>query len=114
MHVWNRDHVLAFLRRHYGASNLSQRYAVSPPGPAQVPPPQEEQSPKQEPGHQVLNQDAAGPGGGLWVLGLGFSSADMSLCVLLYVSSCLVLMLLFFFFKVKSKRWRRHQAHLQV
>lgn len=126
VHVWNRDQVLLFLGRHYGASNLSHRYALSPPdrpasGPAQVQPPQEEQQERNQeqqpgsgPGRLVQKQEAAGPGGGLWVLGLGFTSTDMSLCVLLYVCSCLVLMLLFFFFKVKSKRWKRRQSHLLV
>lgn len=31
IHVWNQDQVLSFLRRHYGASNLSPQYALSPP-----------------------------------------------------------------------------------
>uniref|UniRef100_H3CKK5 Sulfhydryl oxidase n=1 Tax=Tetraodon nigroviridis TaxID=99883 RepID=H3CKK5_TETNG len=115
---WNRDNVLVFLRRHYGASNLSHRHAISPPGPAQLRPAGQEQNQEQQPdsgpGPQSGQQEAAGPGGGLWVLGLGFSATDMSLCVLLYVCSCLVLMLLFFFFKVKSKRWRRRKSPLQV
>ncbi|XP_035234841.1 sulfhydryl oxidase 2 [Anguilla anguilla] len=46
---------------------------------------------------------------GVTFLGLGFSSVDMSLCVLLYASSCLFLMLMFFFFRMRSKRWKvRH------
>lgn len=42
-------------------------------------------------------------------LGMGFSSLDMSLCVLLYVASSLFLMVMYFFFRVRSKRWKvRH------
>ncbi|KAJ0019859.1 hypothetical protein NQD34_007428 [Periophthalmus magnuspinnatus] len=39
-------------------------------------------------------------------LALGFNSVDMSLCLLLYVGSCVFLMLLFFFFRVRSRRWK--------
>ncbi|XP_026369536.1 sulfhydryl oxidase 2 [Ursus arctos] len=42
-------------------------------------------------------------------LGMGFSSLDMSLCVVLYVASSLFLMVMYFFFRVRSKRWKvRH------
>ncbi|XP_044898665.1 sulfhydryl oxidase 2 [Felis catus] len=42
-------------------------------------------------------------------LGMGFSSLDMSLCVVLYVASSLFLMMMYFFFRVRSKRWKvRH------
>lgn len=42
-------------------------------------------------------------------LGVGFSSLDMSLCVVLYVASSLFLMAMYFFFRVRSKRWKaRH------
>ncbi|XP_039075561.1 sulfhydryl oxidase 2 [Hyaena hyaena] len=42
-------------------------------------------------------------------LGTGFSSLDMSLCVVLYVASSLFLMVMYFFFRVRSKRWKvRH------
>ncbi|KAM9642638.1 sulfhydryl oxidase 2 [Trichechus inunguis] len=44
-------------------------------------------------------------------LGAGFSSLDMSLCVLLYVASSLFLMVMCFFFRVRSKRWKvKHYA----
>ncbi|XP_007945230.2 sulfhydryl oxidase 2 [Orycteropus afer afer] len=39
-------------------------------------------------------------------LGAGFSSLDMSLCVLLYVASSLFLMVMYFFFRVRARRWR--------
>lgn len=110
VHVWNHDHVLAFLRRHYGASNLSPRYSLTPPlippgpGPVRTRPPQEER------------RKGAGSkeGGGVWVLGVGFTGVDMSLCLLLYISSCLFLMLLFFFFKVRSRRWKLRHSRLHV
>lgn len=134
VHVWNRNNVLVFLRHHYGASNLSPKYSIRPPelpapppDPAQFHSPQTEQQgdnkelnvkskeqPESQVRHQILKQDASGPGGAAWVLGVGFNSIDMSLCVVLYVGSCLILMLLFFFFKVKSKRWKHRQSHLQV
>lgn len=103
VHEWNRENVLAFLRQHYGVANLSPKYSLTPlhlsappPDPVQTDRPQEKQQ------------------GGAGVLGLGFNSVDMSLCVVLYMSSCLVLMLLFFFFKVRSKKWKHRRSHLQV
>lgn len=42
-------------------------------------------------------------------LGMGFSGLDMSLCVVLYVASSMFLMVMYFFFRVRSKRWKvRH------
>ncbi|XP_043913722.1 sulfhydryl oxidase 2 isoform X1 [Protopterus annectens] len=40
------------------------------------------------------------------IFGIGFSNVDMSLCVVLYVASCLFLMILYFFFRMRSKRWK--------
>ncbi|XP_013878260.1 sulfhydryl oxidase 2 [Austrofundulus limnaeus] len=31
VHTWNQDNVLRFLRHHYGASNLSPKYSLTPP-----------------------------------------------------------------------------------
>ncbi|XP_063172288.1 sulfhydryl oxidase 2 [Candoia aspera] len=39
-------------------------------------------------------------------LGIGFSNIDMSLCIVLYVASSLFLMIMFFFFRVRSRRWK--------
>lgn len=39
-------------------------------------------------------------------LGIGFSNLDMSLCVILYVASSLFLMIMYFFFRMRSKRWK--------
>lgn len=47
-------------------------------------------------------------------LGVGFSSLDMSLCVLLYVASSLFLMIMYFFFRVRSKRWKVRLYHPAV
>ncbi|XP_069001430.1 sulfhydryl oxidase 2 [Embiotoca jacksoni] len=148
VHVWNYDSVLRFLRHHYGASNLSPKYSLTPPRlPAPPPPvtepgrtgrPQEEQrgaaagggtkEPEKTSEHRAEHQavrgeglgggrgGAGGAGGaaGVWILGLGFNSVDMSLCVVLYVCSCLFLMLLFFFFKVRSRRWKLRHSRLYV
>lgn len=40
------------------------------------------------------------------ILGIGFSNIDMSLCVILYVASSLFLMIMYFFFRMRSKRWK--------
>ncbi|XP_017158763.1 sulfhydryl oxidase 2 [Poecilia reticulata] len=135
VHVWNHANVLAFLRRHYGASNLNPSYSLTSPrlpagaGPAQTRRPQEErpaaggerkgkdQADLQpiQPGPRRVEQAVLIRGeGGFWILGLGFTSVDMSLCVVLYGSSCLFLMLLFFFFKVRSRRWKLRHARLHV
>ncbi|XP_051892980.1 sulfhydryl oxidase 2 [Pristis pectinata] len=38
--------------------------------------------------------------------GIGFSNADMSLCVMLYAASCFFLMIMYFYFQMRSKRWK--------
>ncbi|XP_075881604.1 sulfhydryl oxidase 2 [Nelusetta ayraudi] len=166
VHVWNQDSVLLFLRHHYGASNLSPKYSVTPPQLPAPPPtsahstgPQEEQKaaggggeveeeektkkkkeeeeeeeaeaaekksdepPAPQPGHRAHRGEGGGGvrgeagedgGGGVWILGLGFNSVDMSLCVVLYVCSALFLMFLFFFFKVRNRRWKLRYSRLPV
>ncbi|KAM5300035.1 sulfhydryl oxidase 2 [Ctenodactylus gundi] len=47
-------------------------------------------------------------------LGGGFSSLDMGLCVGLYVASSLFLMVIYFFFRVRSKRWKVRLHHPAV
>ncbi|KAH0615445.1 hypothetical protein JD844_004683 [Phrynosoma platyrhinos] len=39
-------------------------------------------------------------------LGIGFSNIDMSLCIVLYITSSLFLMIMYFFFRMRSKRWK--------
>lgn len=43
---------------------------------------------------------------GVSFLGIGFSNLDMSLCIVLYVASSLFLMIMYFFFRMRSKRWK--------
>ncbi|XP_072421946.1 sulfhydryl oxidase 2 isoform X2 [Chiloscyllium punctatum] len=38
--------------------------------------------------------------------GIGFSSVDMSLCVMLYAASCFFLMVMCFYFQMRSKKWK--------
>ncbi|KAM8796558.1 sulfhydryl oxidase 2 [Eudromia elegans] len=47
-------------------------------------------------------------------LGIGFSNIDMSLCVVLYVASSLFLMIMYFFFRMRSKRWKVKYYRLSV
>ncbi|KAF4112867.1 sulfhydryl oxidase 2 [Onychostoma macrolepis] len=133
LHVWNEQMVLAFLRQHYGASNISPKYSSNSqpePGPPAPDKPKaitkpnsnlhlnqnRKPSPDSAPKHQKRS-DTNGAGEkhtgiqiearpGMTFLGLGFSSVDMSLCVLLYALSCVFLMFMFFFFRFRSKRWK--------
>ncbi|XP_071328450.1 sulfhydryl oxidase 2 [Trachinotus anak] len=52
VHVWNYDNVLHFLRHHYGASNLSPKYSLTPPrlpAPPPNPDPTRTSQPEEEP-----------------------------------------------------------------
>lgn len=166
VHVWNNDNVLRFLKHHYGFSNLSPKYSLTPPR-LLAPPPdpgpvlssqpeddhggggaaaaagggggeggrKEDEKKKAEEQVEAVKVEAVkgddvrvegggasaggggastAGGGGVWILALGFNSVDMSLCVVLYVCSCLFLMLLFFFFKVRSRRWKLRHSRLYV
>ncbi|XP_023083411.1 sulfhydryl oxidase 2 [Piliocolobus tephrosceles] len=53
-------------------------------------------------------------GGAAPFLGVDFSSLDMSLCVVLYVASSLFLMVMYFFFRVRSRRWKVKHHHPAV
>ncbi|XP_016408829.1 sulfhydryl oxidase 2-like [Sinocyclocheilus rhinocerous] len=133
LHVWNEQMVLAFLRQHYGASNISPKYSSNSqpePGPPAPDKPKAitkpnsnlhlnqnlKPSPDSAPKHQKRS-DTNGAGQkltgiqiearpGMTILGLGFSRVDMSLCVFLYALSCVFLMFMFFFFRFRSKRWK--------
>lgn len=131
LHVWNEDMVLAFLKKHYSAANISPKYtsdihpeagavaankAISTPSSVIIK--GLKPSPEGIPKH-MKQTDESGTGGiqkepNLPFLGLGFSGVDMSLCVLLYAFSCVFLMLMFFFFRVRSKRWKikNHRLHV--
>lgn len=121
LHVWNEDMVLDFLKKHYSSDNISPKYtfdfhseavavnkAISTPSSLLIK--GLKPSPEAVPNH-MKQTDKRGAVGiqkepNLLFLGLGFSGVDMSLCVLLYAFSCVFLMLLFFFFRVRSKRWK--------
>ncbi|KAG7282407.1 hypothetical protein CRUP_029728 [Coryphaenoides rupestris] len=144
VHTWNQEQVLAFLRRHYSAANLSPRYLPEPQRlPPTTPPPAPAQTlQKPQGGVQALQQrqgqpqlptprspavavalaevEGGGTQGAIQLHSgsggwiLGFTSVDMSLCLVLYVCSCLMLMLLFFFFKIRSRRWKLRHNRLHV
>ncbi|XP_041050058.1 LIM/homeobox protein Lhx3 isoform X2 [Carcharodon carcharias] len=40
------------------------------------------------------------------LFGIGFSNVDMSLCVMLYAASCFFLMIMYFYFQMRSKKWK--------
>ncbi|XP_056275074.1 sulfhydryl oxidase 2 [Pseudoliparis swirei] len=85
VHVWNHNSVILFFRQHYGTSNISPKYSLTPlrlpapppgPGPVQTSQPQEEhqggekkepeKKPKEQleprPGHQALSGVGKGEG----------------------------------------------------
>ncbi|XP_069842803.1 sulfhydryl oxidase 2 [Dendropsophus ebraccatus] len=132
LHNWNEKEVLAFLKRHYSAKEISLQYA-------------DPNSDGHEAAEDGRNNDlhAKDPGGGadprkkpivrpdfmnklvqkpiemgkgsnqqdggkvsVSFLSLGFSNIDMSLCVVLYITSSLFLMIMYFFFRVRSRRWK--------
>ncbi|XP_037706788.1 sulfhydryl oxidase 2 [Choloepus didactylus] len=109
---WDEDQVLAFLKRHYGRDSLGDPDPVGPgePGEGRAAPRRpsgsrgsEGSSPR--PAGQWHHGPAARQEVAPW-LGASFSSLDMSLCVALYVASSLFLMVVFFFFRVRSRRGR--------
>ncbi|KAK2493861.1 hypothetical protein MC885_020890, partial [Smutsia gigantea] len=131
---WNEGQVLLFLKRHYSSDNLVDTYAAdlgdASQGVAQERGRTSPERPRREQGAKSLRppsvrpprpgpsvklgslSGAAGSGeveAAVPFLGSGFSSLDVSLCVVLYVASSLFLMVMYFFFRVRSKRWRvRH------
>uniref|UniRef100_A0A4W5KIG7 Sulfhydryl oxidase n=1 Tax=Hucho hucho TaxID=62062 RepID=A0A4W5KIG7_9TELE len=129
IHVWNEDKVLMFLKQHYGAANISPKHMYSSQhepnrealGAPDNKPIKATQEKTVAPESSLLHanhakqSDVEGQAGtgahketrpGVSFLGLGFSSVDMSLCVVLYAFSCVFLMVMFFFFRVRSKRWK--------
>ncbi|KAM3910973.1 sulfhydryl oxidase 2 [Leptodactylus fuscus] len=134
LHNWNEKEVLTFLKRHYGAKEISLQYAdpnsdrresedgkndhlhTKDPGGG---PDYRQNKPRDQPRPNFMNRLIQKPmekdkmsehraGGKMSVsfLGLGFSNIDMSLCVVLYITSSLFLMIMYFFFRVRSKRWK--------
>lgn len=117
VHSWAEGRVLAFLKHHYGAHNLLHAYAAdlgdgswdTAPGRSLRPAaPSHGWRHRLDSGLHGARQEAEAA---VPVLGVGFSSLDMSLCVVLYVASSLFLMFMFFFFRVRAKRWKgRHHS----
>ncbi|XP_022620482.1 sulfhydryl oxidase 2 isoform X2 [Seriola dumerili] len=52
VHVWNYDNVLRFLRHHYGTSNLSPKYSLTPPR-LPAPPPDPDPVQTSQPEHRA-------------------------------------------------------------
>ncbi|XP_019741251.1 sulfhydryl oxidase 2 [Hippocampus comes] len=77
--VWVREEVSRFLQRHYADDNLSSRTYTGT----------FRRLPADDDGEKLA----------------GFSGVELSLCVVLYVSSCVVLLFLFFF-RVRARRWK--------
>ncbi|OCT67024.1 hypothetical protein XELAEV_18038306mg [Xenopus laevis] len=122
MHSWNEDEVLAFLKRYYGNQEISLEFAdprkdLSEAADGNKEPhfnkkPQEDvnkRNPqfldklvpkKPEKSLNSKNHQSVS------FLGIGFSNIDMSLCVILYLTSSLFLMVMYFFFRFRSKRWK--------
>nr|XP_008122395.2 PREDICTED: sulfhydryl oxidase 2 [Anolis carolinensis] len=86
--VWDETEVLRFLRRHYGSGNVEYRYAESRPDAEKAGSPEEGREEERKARGSFL----------------GFSSLDMSLCIALYGTSSLFLILLFVFFRMRSRR----------
>uniref|UniRef100_A0AAY4EZ02 Sulfhydryl oxidase n=1 Tax=Denticeps clupeoides TaxID=299321 RepID=A0AAY4EZ02_9TELE len=132
LHVWKEDMVQVFLKKHYSAANISPKYSSkleqldikAPPAPGSMDkaplnnqgtegdkqahedlPKKGKRSDPKDTMEEARNSQRD-PRPGVNFLGLGFSSVDMSLCVVLYAFSCLFLMLMFFFFRIRSKRWK--------
>ncbi|KAK2838223.1 hypothetical protein Q5P01_015435 [Channa striata] len=62
VHVWNQNRILSFLRHHYGASNLSPHYSLTPPQ-LPAPHPNPNPGPVQTSKPQAEKQGGAGGGG---------------------------------------------------
>lgn len=128
---WDEGQVLLFLKQHYGGHNLVHTYSTALGAAGQGGAPAQEPAergargarlpsvrpPRPRPSERPPRGLDGAPGhkeAATAFLGLGFSSLDMSLCVLLYVASSLFLMVMFFFFRVRSKRWKVRQRHPSV
>ncbi|KAL4623332.1 sulfhydryl oxidase 2 [Arapaima gigas] len=139
LHVWNEEKVLAFLKQHYSTGNISPKYTSSSSpevhgGQNKKTGLSPDQKPKAEgrgsplPGGSTAREQHHGRNGhgeasvdarkepkpSMTFLVLGFSSLDMSLCVLLYAFSCVFLILMFIFFHMRSKRWKIRYNRLYV
>lgn len=134
VHSWNEEEVLAFLKQHYSSKEISLQYAdpnTDQPGVADE---KSDKLPTKSPGSYTSDKDKhhkhprpefldkliqnqpnqsknsnyhpEDSKASVTFLGLGFSNIDMSLCVVLYITSSLFLMVMYFFFRVRSRRWK--------
>ncbi|XP_066436603.1 sulfhydryl oxidase 2 isoform X2 [Eleutherodactylus coqui] len=129
LHNWNEKEVFAFLKRHYGIKEISLQYAdpnsdhpetedgkkdnLHTKDPRQNQPPDQPivkpdfmKKLVQPMEKEKISDHRDGLKTSVSFLGLGFSNIDMSLCVVLYITSSLFLTIMYFFFRVRSKRWK--------
>nr|XP_020450837.1 sulfhydryl oxidase 2 [Monopterus albus] len=141
VHVWNQDNVLSFLRHHYGVSNLSPKYSLTPPQVPAPPPnpvhtsrpqaehrgggvggrermePEEkaEEWPEPRPGHQrgalPGHSGRGGAGGGVWILGLGLGFNSVDMSLCVVLYVFSCLFLMLLFFFFKVRSRRRKLRH---
>ncbi|KAM5145932.1 sulfhydryl oxidase 2 [Mantella aurantiaca] len=131
VHSWNEKEVFAFLKKHYGSKDISLLYADQNTEQRDIDDTKNDKLPTKSPGsHDVSEKDKhhfhprpefidkliqnqpnksknlESSKTSVTFLGLGFSNIDMSLCVVLYITSSLFLMVMYFFFRVRSRRWK--------
>lgn len=131
VHSWNEKEVFAFLKQHYRSKDISMLYADPNTERHDIDDGINDKLPTKSPGSHddsekdkhhfhprpefidklIQNQpnkskNLEGSKTSVTFLGLGFSNIDMSLCVVLYITSSLFLMVMYFFFRVRSRRWK--------
>ncbi|CAI9607747.1 unnamed protein product [Staurois parvus] len=135
VHSWNEKEVLAFLKQHYSSKEISLQYADPNTDQHDVVDEKRDKLPTKNTGSDnnsekhkqrehprpefldklIQNQPNKSKNSNYHLessktsvtfLGLGFSNIDMSLCVVLYITSSLFLMVMYFFFRVRSRRWK--------
>ncbi|XP_066466761.1 sulfhydryl oxidase 2 [Tiliqua scincoides] len=133
LHTWNKAQVLQFLKQHYGTDNILYSSTEGQVGYEERELPEASSLKKQsgkledkflgpekqlDPKRRAKDHPGRDQGQRASVeemkqavsfLGVGFSNLDMSLCIVLYVASSLFLMIMYFFFRMRSKHWKmRH------
>ncbi|XP_034969066.2 sulfhydryl oxidase 2 isoform X1 [Zootoca vivipara] len=125
LHAWNEAQVLQFLKHHYSSGNILYTYTEE--GSKEeadknshkkhtrrneewIPDREQQLDPKSHVLDILLAKDQNKPlakeemKSAVYFLGIGFSNIDMSLCIVLYVASSFFLMIMYFFFRMRSKR----------
>ncbi|XP_040180065.1 sulfhydryl oxidase 2 [Rana temporaria] len=134
VHSWNEKEVFGFLKQHYSSKEISLQYADLNTDQHDVADEKSDKLPTKSPGSSNSDKDKLhkppkpefldkliqnepnqsknsnyhpeSSKTSVTFLGLGFSNIDMSLCVVLYITSSLFLMVMYFFFRVRSRRWK--------